>query len=125
MVDSKKLHAFVAKNSKKKPAEAEEAPEKPEHDDAKIAKFVREEGDKINAGKGDRKLIEFIRKNYDPDNNPGSWVLDEDKWERAKEAVDPEGEGGDKYDEPYAVVAATYKRMGGRIKAAKPAKGKR
>lgn len=53
---------------------------------------------------------------YDPerDGNPPSWAVDESTWERAKDAVDPEGDGAT-YAEPWAVVAHVYKAMGGTI----------
>ena len=107
----RKLRALVDRDRKRPPPER-----KDDYDPAKLERIVQEEGDRINDGRGDRNLAEFIRKNYDSKHNPASWVQDEAKWERAKEAVDPEGDGADKYDEPYAVVAAVYKRMGGRIK---------
>jgi len=46
----------------------------------------------------------------DRKSNP-SWMLDEDIWKKAKEAVGP-GDG----DSHWAQVTAVYKRMGGRIK---------
>jgi len=49
-------------------------------------------------------------KNADRDDNPPSFIDDEDTWERAKEAVMPHW---DEYDEPYAVVMHVYKLMGG------------
>jgi hypothetical protein len=58
--------------------------------------------------------IATLMEDYDPGENP-AWAQDEDIWERAKKAVDPEGEGADKYDEPWAVVATVYKNMGGAI----------
>jgi len=46
---------------------------------------------------------------------PKSFIKDEDTWKKAKAAVDPEGKGAAKYDNPYAVVTDVYKKMGGQI----------
>jgi hypothetical protein len=43
--------------------------------------------------------------------NPPRWVRDTDVWYRAVDKVKPYWK---KYQEPYAVVASTYQRMGGR-----------
>lgn len=63
-----------------------------------------------------RKFDQLIA-DYDPerDGNPPAWVADEATWERAKEAVDPEGEGAD-YDEPWAVTSYVYRKLGGALK---------
>jgi hypothetical protein len=114
----KKLKALVDRESPKKKAPEDDELEGDGTDDAKLAKYVEEEGEKVN-DKGVDPETKKLLKDYDPDHNPASWVRDEAKWERAKEAVDPEGEGAEKYDEPYAVVVAVYKRMGGRIKSKK------
>lgn len=53
-------------------------------------------------------------KDFNRKDNPASWVGDEDIWEKAKAAVEPDW---DKYDEPYAVVASVYQKMGGTIKS--------
>lgn len=45
--------------------------------------------------------------------NPPSWVLDEDTWDRAKEAIRKRWAD---YDEPYAVVASIYQNMGGGVR---------
>jgi len=47
-------------------------------------------------------------------NNPPSWAVDEDKWEKAKEAADKGGYAGDAY---WAVVSHIYQNMGGEIKS--------
>lgn len=62
----------------------------------------------------DPELVEKL-KDYDPerDGNPPAWVEDEATWERAKKAVEPKWS---EYDEPYAVVAHTYRSMGGTVK---------
>ena len=43
-----------------------------------------------------------------------AWVLDEDKWEKAKKIVDRKKYKDD--NSYYAVVATVYKKMGGRVK---------
>lgn len=52
---------------------------------------------------------------------PATWVLDEGKWDKAKEIAAKEGRDGD-----YDYITGIYKQMGGRIKGAakdpKPAK---
>jgi hypothetical protein len=124
-VPARKLRAFVEKESPKKKRRDEDDDEErddesgeDEVDEAKIAKFVKEEGDRVGNGKQDKQLRKLMR-NFDPEDNPPAWVTSEAKWERAKEAVDPEGEGAEKYDEPWAVTAHVYKRMGGGIKGKK------
>ncbi len=42
---------------------------------------------------------------------PRSWILDEDKWEKAKEIARKQGRGND-----YAYIVGIYRRMGGREK---------
>ena len=84
-------------------------------EDVKIARLVVEEGKRVNDGKEDGQLKRLMA-DFDPEENPPAWVRDEEKWDRARDAVDPDGEGGEKYDEPWAVVAHVYKRMGGKIK---------
>jgi hypothetical protein len=121
-VPAKKMKALVDKESRKKPHDEDEEDEHHAHphddeddtDEADVAKYVKEEGDRVNDGKHDPQLKKLMR-GFNPDKNPPSWVRNESKWDRAKEAVDPEGEGAEKYDEPYAVVAHVYKRMGGKI----------
>lgn len=49
----------------------------------------------------------------DMEENPPSWVVDEDIWDRAKEQVEPYW---DEYDDPWAVVTTVYKQMGGEIR---------
>lgn len=45
--------------------------------------------------------------------NPPVWAVDKAIWKRAKKQVRRYWE---RYDEPYAVVTAVYKSMGGRIR---------
>ena len=49
---------------------------------------------------------------YRPTKDGPSWAADPDIWKKAEEAVDPEGKGSD-YDDPWAVVAYVYSKMGG------------
>lgn len=74
-------------------------------------------GSEVQEGRGEPEIME-LTEGYDPEQhgNPPSWVEDEEIWEKAKEAVDPEGEGS-KYDQPWAVVAHVYKKMGGGLKS--------
>ena len=130
-VEPKKLQALVEKNSKKKPPmpqkggkksapheepdddEDEEGEEEDDHneDDEQI---VREVVEQLDNGDHDPELDELMQ-DYDDGENP-PWATDHDTWERAKKAVDPEGKGAD-YDEPWAVVAHVYKKMGGKVKS--------
>jgi len=121
-IPAKKLKALADRYGPKKKRDDEEEREAGEEkadrqeDAGEIdPAIVSEEGEKINDGKQDGQLRKLMR-DFDPEDNPPEWVQDEAKWEKAKEAVDPEGDGGEKYDEPWAVVAHVYKRMGGKIK---------
>lgn len=88
----------------------EEALEKKPHEE--IANIdVEELGARIARGEGDPRLLKICSGLTD-ENNPATWIADEDIWEKAKDAVKPYW---DRYDEPYAVVTHTYKAMGGRI----------
>lgn len=73
----------------------------------------------IKGGKGDKRLVRMAKK-VTPEKNPPQWAYDKDLWEKAKEAVgvDENGES-EKYDEPYAVVAHVYQKMGGKIQGNK------
>lgn len=59
----------------------------------------------------DPEVAEYLA-GYDAerDGNPPEWVADEATWEKAVAAVKPKW---DDYEEPYAVVAHVYKKMGG------------
>jgi uncharacterized protein len=48
-----------------------------------------------------------------------SWAADPAIWSKAEAAVDPDGKGSD-FDDPWAVVAYVYERMGGSVKADQP-----
>jgi hypothetical protein len=64
------------------------------------------------------ELVEEIEaaeeEGVEPD-QPPKWAASPAIWEKAEQAVDPEG-AGSKYKEPYAVVTHVYRRMGGSIK---------
>lgn len=67
------------------------------------------------AGKQDSQILKLMQ-NYDPEmEDVPMWVANEDVWQRAMMAVDPEGMGGS-YDDPYALVAAVYRKLGGKVK---------
>jgi hypothetical protein len=68
-------------------------------------------GERVQSGKGDKRLMR-LASGVTEENNPPSWVEDEDIWEKAKDAVEDKW---DEYDEPYAVVAHVYQQMGGGI----------
>ena len=44
------------------------------------------------------------------------WASDDSVWKKAEKEVDPEGKGKEKYNDPWAVVADVYKKMGGKVK---------
>jgi hypothetical protein len=141
-VGGKKLKALVERDSSpfggkkfKKPVEEEpekdeegEEDEAAEEEDNPGNEDESEEGEgeevdvaaigsEVQEGRGEPEIME-LTKGYDPEQhgNPPSWVEDEEIWEKAKEAVDPEGDGS-KYDQPWAVVAHVYSRMGGGLKS--------
>lgn len=66
-------------------------------------------GERVQNGKGDKRLLRLAR-DVDDESNPPASITDEDIWERAKEAVEPHW---DEYDEPYAVTMHVYQAMGG------------
>lgn len=110
----KKEHGGKIPSPEEEEAEHEEEGNPGDEDEGSDEELAARAAAQIAAGKGDEKLMEMMD-GYDPetDGNPPEWVADEDIWDRAKEAVDPEGEGAGKYDEPWAVVAHVYDRMGG------------
>jgi hypothetical protein len=72
---------------------------------------IDEIGEQVQNGDGDKRLMKLARK-VDEDHNPPQWAVDEELWEKAKDAVEDKW---DEYDEPYAVVAHVYQKMGGTI----------
>ena len=59
--------------------------------------------------------IVTLMEGYEEGETP-DWVLDEDIWQRAVTAVDPDGDGGERYEDAWLVVAMTYIRLGGKSK---------
>jgi hypothetical protein len=127
MISGKNLAAFANKKPAKlvigKPVpvlepDEEDAPpdadagDQEAPDPERLAQMVDEAAQDVEDEK-DGMLLALCDK-YDPeaDGNPPSWAVQEGTWEKAKEAVDPEGKGVD-FDEPWAVVAHVYKAMGG------------
>lgn len=138
LVDKKKLGALVDKAGKKKqPPQKKPGGGPPpfakkgggdgnggdggEHDDKKKKGGDQEEkkvdvheiAEQIDRGDGDEQLMQ-LTDGYDPeqDGNPPAWVEDEDIWEKAKKAVEP---NEDSYDNKWAVIAHVYKEMGGEV----------
>lgn len=62
--------------------------------------------DAIDSAMGEHDVQEL-------EENPHSWVRDEETWDRAKEQVQPYW---DEYDDPWAVVTTVYKQMGGEVR---------
>ena len=135
-IPPKKLKALVDQDAavkpfaKKKPApepkeeehdEGDDHDEDHEHDDEgedeeedNDRPMTPEEiGDMVQAGRGDKELLDLVEGIDDEDGNPPEWVEDEDKWVDAVEAVKPKW---DEYDSPYGVAVHIYKLAGGRIK---------
>jgi hypothetical protein len=137
-IPAKKMNAFIQQN-KKKPAfpmkakqkfEADEEEKentkvkKPEEQEADgqeeekdYSQIVEEEAKKLDDGEPDEEIVEKMQGfDFVVDDFP-EWVTepeDQDKWNAAKDAVDPEGEGA-KYDDPWLLIAHVYKRLGGKI----------
>lgn len=78
---------------------------------------VEEIRQKIKDGEGDEEILGLVD-GYDPETegNPPSWIDpdDEPTWEKAKEAVGPEGES--EAEDYWAVVTHVFKKMGGTVK---------
>ena len=93
--------------------ESDEEDEEEIDDSVLVAEVVAE----MEETGGDDEILDLVM-GYDPelDGNPPAWVEDEDLWERAKAAVNPEAEDAP-YSDPWAVVAHVYKKMSGGIKA--------
>jgi len=120
-IDPKKLAAFAkgdetAKEEDREESAESESEEDEDEDEKDDADYVDEALSEIEETGGDEQILKLVAE-YDPteEGNPPSWVEDEDVWERAKEAVDPDGEGAD-YGDVWAVVATVYKKMGGEFK---------
>ena len=137
-IPAKKLSAFVMKDAplpfrpKAKVAEEDEesAKDEPAEDDEEEGEDeggeepeidVGEIARQIKKGNGSPKLMK-LSKGITPETNPPKWVQHKPIWQKAKKAVtgteEPTQEELDatEYDEPYGVIAAVYKKMGGGIK---------
>lgn len=67
-----------------------------------------------------RKYAVLAKRAYESGNNPASWVHDESKWEKAKEAATKQyGKDSKAY---WPVVVHIYENMGGKIKGRKDKK---
>jgi hypothetical protein len=136
-IPMKKMNAFIQEN-KKKPAfpgkakqkfeddeekknpkveEPEEKEEGEQEEEKDYSAIVEEEAKKIDDGNPDEELVEKMQGfDFALDDFP-EWITepeDQDKWNDAKDAVDPEGEGM-KHDDPYLLIAHVYKRIGGKV----------
>jgi hypothetical protein len=135
-IPMKKMNAFIQEN-KKKPAFPGKAKQKFEDDEEKknpkveepeekeegeeeekdYSVIVEEEAKKIDDGNPDEELVEKMQGfDFALDDFP-EWITepeDQDKWNDAKDAVDPEGEGM-KHNDPYLLIAHVYKRIGGKV----------
>lgn len=76
--------------------------------------MIKESAEEVEDG-GDDEIMELLN-DYEEGDNP-SWAKDHKTWKKAVKLIDPEGEGADKFDNPYAVVAHLYKKMGGSIES--------
>jgi hypothetical protein len=61
------------------------------------------------------KKYRDMMKGYEQHEDGPIWAADPGIWKKAEESVDPTGKGSD-YDDPWAVVAYVYERMGGSVK---------
>lgn len=125
-VPAKKLAAFMqneaSKSGKKFPPFGKGGPGREDNDQGEegaapgkdYSQMVEEEAKRLADGRGDSELLDLMT-TFDPEDNPPEWAAQPDVWMKAEEAVDPEGAGAT-YDEPYAVVAHVYKRMGGKVR---------
>jgi hypothetical protein len=136
-IPMKKMNAFIQEN-KKKPAfpgkakqkfeddeekknpkveEPEEKEEGEQEEEKDYSAIVEEEAKKIDDGNPDEELVEKMQGfDFALDDFP-EWITepeDQDKWNDAKDAVDPEGEGM-KHNDPYLLIAHVYKRIGGKV----------
>ena len=101
--------------------------ESKEHQDTESSEFqkgeregalefmIKESAEEVDDG-GDDEIMELLT-DYDEGDNP-VWAKDNKTWNKAVKLIDPEGDGAEKFDNPYAVVAHLYKKMGGSIESA-------
>jgi len=74
---------------------------------------VQEIGDKVQEGKGDKKLLKLAADLTDEDKEiPPPWAVDADIWDHAVAACE---DFMDEYDLPMAVIVHVYDAMGGEI----------
>jgi len=115
MVDPQKLSALVKENRargsfgmQKDPDDEDTVVTPQESDDAIVLKSA----DHVKIHKETDEIIGLV-KDFDPDDTgvAPAWA-DETIWARAVKAVKAKW---DDYDEPWAVVAAAYKAMGGEL----------
>lgn len=130
-IPPRKMKALLKRDARP-PTKKDAPPVEPDDEDTEdddepaedsLADIVAECGDRVEAGDED-PVLHHLMADFDPAHDPPAWVENEAIWERAEKAVDPEGKGAEKYDEPFAVVAAVYVRMGGSVKRGGSAKGK-
>jgi hypothetical protein len=98
-----------------------------EPDEEADKELVEKVGQQVEDGKTNGKLVRLMgvyeQASEDDEEGPEAsgeapaWAEDGDTWTRAKTAVDPDGEGESKWEEPWLVVAHVYERMGGTITA--------
>ena len=76
--------------------------------------MIKESAEEVDDG-GDDEIMELLN-DYEEGDNP-LWAKDHKTWNKAVKLIDPEGDGAEKFDNPYAVVAHLYKKMGGSIES--------
>ena len=74
----------------------------------------------IAAGNIDQQ-VETLMKSYSPEDQIPAWAVDEDLWQQAEAAVQPNGQGSSLHA-PWLNVALTYKLLGGKVQP-QPAMG--
>jgi len=109
----------------------------PDGDEGPDAEFSDHDGDEENPDAGEDKptdqeiadhiadgidkgmvtpKIEALMAAHDPESGVPEWVADEPIWNRALNAVQPNGDGKDEYDDPWLVVGGLYRMLGGELK---------
>lgn len=93
--------------------ESEDEADADEGDEGEKEVNVQEIGDKVQEGKGDKKLLKLAEDLTDEDKEiPPPWAVDADIWDHAVAACD---EYMDEYDQPMAVIVHVYEAMGGEV----------
>src|SRR5581483_6077385 len=83
-----------------------------------LAQLVEEAAQEAEAGQDheiEDKLVDYM---HGDQSAPPAWATDHDLWQKAADAVGLGGADDQKYDEPYAVVAYLYKKLGGQMQPA-------